>query len=304
MLKKLAERGEVRLFETSDIIFAIGDRGEEMYLIEEGRVDLFFEPGKEPKSLGPGELFGELAYIVGNHVRTASAVASEGTRLRAFDQQGLDDLLECMPIELFLMARNACEYLVRSEQALLRQLQCQERELQFSLNFAGRVEGEVESMMVGGNLVDGASGLFSRDYLDKYLRKIADNPVSRGRSIGVLAMRMDALSLVSKQLGENFGEKMLGWVCEELHAVIREGDLAGRLGEESFALLLLDADRMTLENVRGHLRERMIQSPVELPGKAAIMVPAIGLAHSDDGVAIRDLLISAESELTAIPSLL
>ncbi len=299
MLEKLGERGESRLYHAADIVFAIGDAGDEMYLIEEGMIELFFEPGKSPKYLGPGELFGELAYIVGNHVRTASAVALEESRLRVFDQGGLDELLACMPRELFQLARNACGYLVRSEQALLRQIQRQDRELEFSLDFAGRTRAEFECFTDVG-VLDGGSGLFSRDCLARYLRKLDEDDYTRERPIGVMVLRVDSLSRIGERLGAVFEERMLSWVSETLRSIIQRGDLAARLGEESFAVLLLGADRAALENAQAHLQQRLANAPVRLPGGGAALSAAFGLADSEDGIAARDLLIDAESEVTAV----
>ena len=47
-----------------------------MYVVEDGEVELSFEEaGRASKRLGPGEFFGELALLTGDHMRTATAIA-------------------------------------------------------------------------------------------------------------------------------------------------------------------------------------------------------------------------------------
>jgi hypothetical protein len=75
-------------------VFAEGDAGQTMYLIESGVVDIFLAArGKEPiAQLGPGEFFGEMS-LLDDQPRFASAVAREPTRLLKIERDALPDLL-------------------------------------------------------------------------------------------------------------------------------------------------------------------------------------------------------------------
>jgi len=83
---------EVRI-ETGDRVFAQGDEGDAMYVIEEGAVDIVAGSGKQKvivASLFKQQYFGELALLDGAP-RSATAVASRSTRLLALDR---DDFVE------------------------------------------------------------------------------------------------------------------------------------------------------------------------------------------------------------------
>ena len=65
------------------VLFQQGDAGDEMYVIERGRVRLSLgtgDPGEELAVLGPGDFFGELS-LLGRAPRTATAVAVEDALL-------------------------------------------------------------------------------------------------------------------------------------------------------------------------------------------------------------------------------
>ncbi len=56
-------------------LFQRGHRGERMYVILEGQIELDFGEDLVIKTLGQHEFFGELGLLVGDHLRSASARA-------------------------------------------------------------------------------------------------------------------------------------------------------------------------------------------------------------------------------------
>lgn len=68
-----------------EILFRKGEIGQNMYVIESGRVRLDFGDGLPSKLLGSREYFGELALFISNHARVAGAVAHRFSRLRDVD---------------------------------------------------------------------------------------------------------------------------------------------------------------------------------------------------------------------------
>jgi hypothetical protein len=75
-------------------VFAEGDQGQTMYIVESGSVDLLLAArGKEPiASIGPGEFFGEMS-LLDDQPRFASAIASTPTRLLKIERAGFPELL-------------------------------------------------------------------------------------------------------------------------------------------------------------------------------------------------------------------
>jgi CRP-like cAMP-binding protein len=86
-----------RTYKTDEVIFREYEPGVGMYIIEEGKVNITL--GKENKLLvllSNGDFFGEMALILEGQ-RTASAIASEPTKLLGFFQPDLFNLLETNP---------------------------------------------------------------------------------------------------------------------------------------------------------------------------------------------------------------
>jgi uncharacterized membrane protein len=93
------ELDEVR-FMAGQSIFAMGDPGDRMYVIESGKVELFLQDKAGDRvQLGvvaSGGLFGELS-LLSSEPRSASAKALEDTKLIAVDQHDLQTLVTAHP---------------------------------------------------------------------------------------------------------------------------------------------------------------------------------------------------------------
>ena len=81
----LAERLAERRFAADQLIFSKGDRGDSMFIVLEGTVEIFVPPGNGVDRLSlrqarPGDHFGELA-LLDDKPRSASALAHERTLL-------------------------------------------------------------------------------------------------------------------------------------------------------------------------------------------------------------------------------
>jgi CRP/FNR family cyclic AMP-dependent transcriptional regulator len=99
-LQNVVSMVRTRRFGKGDLIFLEGDVGEELYLVEEGKVAI----SKAVKGnleqvlahMGPGEYFGEMA-LLDKIPRTASASAEEDCVLMAIGKDDLFTLMEKEP---------------------------------------------------------------------------------------------------------------------------------------------------------------------------------------------------------------
>lgn len=89
-----------KVFAAGDAIFRAGQPGYSAYLVQSGRVDLVREtPDGEVthlRSIGPGEVFGELALLTGGN-RQASAIAKEAVTCEAIGATQFSALLNSSP---------------------------------------------------------------------------------------------------------------------------------------------------------------------------------------------------------------
>ena len=88
----------LRTFQPNACVFSEGAQSSEVYLVRSGRVELTKQVKGEPlllKTLGPKEIFGEMA-LIGNNPRSATARALIETECYVLTSAAFDDKLEAM----------------------------------------------------------------------------------------------------------------------------------------------------------------------------------------------------------------
>jgi len=87
-----------RSFKKNDRIVKQGDPGDSLFIVEEGEVDVIDEIHKSKKiaTLGPTEIFGEMALVTGEP-RSASVVAKTEVRVWIIKKENFDRLLHFSP---------------------------------------------------------------------------------------------------------------------------------------------------------------------------------------------------------------
>lgn len=89
-----------RSYNANDIIFREGDMGNEMFIIQSGKVKITkqLKDGVEKTLviLGPGDFFGEMA-VIDKDVRSANAIAMEASRLIALDEEVFEMHMQTNP---------------------------------------------------------------------------------------------------------------------------------------------------------------------------------------------------------------
>ena len=102
-------------FEPREVIFREGDRGDRLYVIVDGEVEVLKQvPGRGEvplRRLGPGEVFGEIA-LISDQPRSAMVRSVSGVNLMAVDREAFQALFANLPplrsfFESLLDARSA-----------------------------------------------------------------------------------------------------------------------------------------------------------------------------------------------------
>src|SRR5579871_605647 len=84
-----------REFRAGEVLFREGERGEEMYVIQSGVVQILKKVGEEERplaTLGRGEFIGEMAILNGKP-RSATAVVLENARCLVIDAGTLEQMI-------------------------------------------------------------------------------------------------------------------------------------------------------------------------------------------------------------------
>jgi CRP-like cAMP-binding protein len=110
-------------YATGDVIFHQGDLGTEMYIIQEGQVEIIKHIGGEShvlSHLDKGDFFGEMA-ILENVARSADAIAKTDVRVLAINGSRFDEMLRKNPEVAVRIIRKYSQRL-REANALLERM--------------------------------------------------------------------------------------------------------------------------------------------------------------------------------------
>jgi len=107
-------------FPAGSILFRDGDQGDEMYVIQSGKVRIAVFAGEVEKTLavlGPGEFFGELA-ILNNRPRSATAVIEEDASLLVIEPRAFESMLRKNSEVAIRLIRKLADRLERTDRAV------------------------------------------------------------------------------------------------------------------------------------------------------------------------------------------
>jgi CRP/FNR family transcriptional regulator, cyclic AMP receptor protein len=82
---------------SGEVIFKEGDTGDRMYIIQDGTVKItksIDNKEHELARLGKGDFFGEMAIVLQNTKRSATATAVGTVQILAFDRQGFEGMIQ------------------------------------------------------------------------------------------------------------------------------------------------------------------------------------------------------------------
>ncbi|NDR56943.1 putative bifunctional diguanylate cyclase/phosphodiesterase [Aliiruegeria sabulilitoris] len=141
------------------------------------------------------------------------------------------------------------------------------------LLLGGLVEGDRDK-----NWVDGLTGLANRDRLLDTLSGHLEAYEGRGQSTVALVIQLDDFSEIAEALGSTGTEEILRCTADRILTAIRPGDLAGRLVEHRFAVVLGPVRQANME-VGLRVAERLqaeIGEPISLDAGTFFVSASVG----------------------------
>lgn len=231
--------GRPLLVAAGEPLFRRGDLGTTMYVIVQGEIDLDFGDDLVPKRLGRHEFFGELGLLIGDHARSADAVAVGSTVLLELRQQEFDPLAQRAPTLLAHFLRRAIARVVLNEQSLIRRLRRRNIDLQSALDTL-RATTHRLNQTERLTRTDELTGLANRRGFQLHLEQRRRNDMLAGR--GLLLIDCDSFKGINDEHGHLVGDRVLQGVANILRSAAAADDIACRLGGDEFCLLV-GADR-------------------------------------------------------------
>jgi len=234
-----------RQLQQGEWLFRRGDRGGTMFVIVSGQIELDFDDDLVTKRLGRNEFFGELGLLIGNHLRSAYARASEDTELLELDHADFQRLVEREPGLVAYFLRRAIMRVVSNEKVLISQLRRRNHDLETALD---NLYVATHQLSHTRELVrtDELTGLHNRRGLALYLQECREQ--DPGPAQGLLLIDCDCFKQVNDRFGHQAGDRVLQSVANILRSMVGPDDLACRLGGDEFCLLLRRADAGTVQH--------------------------------------------------------
>ncbi len=235
-----AQSARARPVEAGECLFARGEPGTTMFVILQGGVSLDFGDDLIAKRLGPGEFFGELGLLIGDHTRSASATATTDGVLLELRHAEFQRLVERDAGMVCHFLRRAIMRVVLNEQNLIHRLRRRNQELQAALDSL-RVTSHRLNQSEELNRTDELTALYNRRGLALYLEQGRNSGGFHG--FGLLLIDCDRFKNVNDVYGHLLGDKVLQSVANIMRSLSGTHDVACRLGGDEFCLLLKAAHR-------------------------------------------------------------
>ena len=139
---------------------------------------------------------------------------------------------------------------------------------------------------------DPLTGLYNRRYFNEMLEYEIGRSERHNHEFVILMLDLDDFKDVNDTFGHPCGDTVLRQVAESMHAVMRKGDLATRIGGDEFAIILTETGREGGLIVAEKLRTQLRETTFEAPGGAQFHVTtSIGIVvYPGDAVNSSDLM--------------
>ena len=257
-LAAICTAGQAKQCDAGEILFRRDEYGDSMFLLEEGTVELTFADGVSGKMLETGAFFGELAFVTGHHLRSATARTATPCRLQVIDEDAFERLYQMQPRLLVRLLRHTCGYLLASENRLIDSLKRKNRELESTLDYLRRTREEVDYQELLAN-TDQLTGLYNRRCLDRQLDKFIERAHATGTGLALILVDLDDFKKVNDTFGHAAGDAVLRGISSIITDCVRASDLPCRFGGDEFAIVLTEIDpgraRDRAERIRSRSQE-------------------------------------------------
>ena len=231
-----AEIGRPRRVEAGQLLFRRGELGTTMFVIAQRcRSTSTSATTWSASAWAPSEFFGELGLLIGDHARSADAIAASDGLLIELRHEEFQRLVDRDPGLVSYFLRRAIMRVVLNEQSLIRRLRRRNDELQSALD---SLRATTHQLNQTEELIrtDELTGLYNRRGLTLHLQECRSIGALHG--VGLLLIDCDRFKQVNDDHGHLVGDRVLQGVANILRSVAGPDDLACRLGGDEFCLLV------------------------------------------------------------------
>ncbi len=135
---------------------------------------------------------------------------------------------------------------------------------------------------------DGLTGLTNRRRFEERLHEEVERAQRYGRPLALVLLDLDHFKTVNDTWGHPAGDRVLRGTSDTIQSVLREMDVAGRIGGEELAVLLPETDEAgalaLAERLRAEIKEAVHRSEHQRPGHVSARLggPWSGVGEEHD----------------------
>lgn len=229
-----AAQGRQVQLAAGELLFAEGDTGRTMYVIESGQIELVFGDDTFCKQLGVNGFFGELGLLIGDHLRSAGARAVTDCQLLEIDHAGFQSMMSRDPVCAAGFLHRAIMRVVDNEQSLMHSLRRRNRDLQTALDSLREATDRLTRTQELTR-TDDLTGLSNRRGFVAMIEQ--RRKLGSLHNCGLLIIDCDAFKGVNDRHGHIAGDRVLQSVAHVLRTVSGSVEVTARLGGDEFCVL-------------------------------------------------------------------
>jgi diguanylate cyclase (GGDEF)-like protein len=128
---------------------------------------------------------------------------------------------------------------------------------------------------------DALTGLLNRYSLDEYAAREVARANRGDHELSLIVLDLDDFKEVNDRYGHAAGDQVLVQAANRIHEVIREGDIAFRVGGEEFLVILPGGDREVAARVAERLRRVLVDRPFKCSGQSVTVSTSVGVVTFD-----------------------
>ena len=146
--------------------------------------------------------------------------------------------------------------------------------------------------------VDGLTQLLNHKSFMQRLSEELERDTRYGESMTLLMLDLDHFKQVNDQHGHQYGDYVLRQTAQLIRSSIRKADIAGRIGGEEFAVIVINASRQTGRSTADRIKHSIADHPFSLDGVESRVTISIGMSeYPRDGKHMKAILKKADEAM-------
>ncbi len=134
--------------------------------------------------------------------------------------------------------------------------------------------------------LDALTGLHNRRYFHETLSREVARAQRYGRRLALVVVDLDDFKAINEKIGHLAGDGVLAEAAERIKSVVRNSDIACRVGGDEFAVILPESGIGQADQLYRRIQAAVTSRPIGQVPRLDLSAGVAELSESDDGTAI------------------